>query len=90
MGGAPCKSAKEGDGRSFKCFAFNHKRAPMSSPDGTQHSEWHHVTALAMSEYIHLHKMYYAICITLGTVLLKLHAKLAPGVNFDHIQEKGA
>ena len=67
MGGAPCKSAKEGGGCSFKCFTFNHESVPMLSPDGTQHSEWHCVTvsmvqvtvhtALAMSEYVRLHKV---------------------------------
>ena len=74
--------------------------ASKSSPDGTQHSEWHHVTmstvqlsvrtALAMSVYAKMPAVkYYAICITLVAVLLKLYVKLTPRINFYPIQEIG-
>ena len=67
--------------------------ASKSSPDGTQHSEWHYVTVsmvqlsvrttLAMSVYAKMPAVkYYTICITLVAVLLKLYVKLTPRVNF--------
>ena len=63
-------------------------------------TERHHVTmsmvqlsvrtALAMSVYAKMPAVkYYAICITLDAVLLKLYVKLTPRMNFDPIQEIG-